>query len=144
MSVTLRRVGADDVAYLERLLERNGLPCRDVQSKVDCFYVAYVGSETLGIGGIEAYDSDGLLRSVVVEQSMRGEGFGKQLCGALETEARSEGVETLYLLTTTAPRFFANLGYREIRRADAPATIRRTTEFDDLCPTTATCMRKQL
>ncbi|WP_228434553.1 hypothetical protein [Natrarchaeobaculum aegyptiacum] len=51
-------------------------------------------------------------------------------------------VDALYLLTTTAVDFFAARGYDEIDRADAPDAIRNTTEFADLCPSSATCMRR--
>jgi amino-acid N-acetyltransferase len=53
-------------------------------------------------------------------------------------------VETLYLLTTTAAAFFARHGYETVERDTVPARIRGTTEFDDLCPDSAVCMRKRL
>jgi amino-acid N-acetyltransferase len=81
---------------------------------------------------------------VVVERSVRGEGIGTALCDRLEAVAREDGVGTLYLLTTTAREFFADRGYAAIDRNEAPETIRGTTEFADLCPETAACMRKRL
>lgn len=141
-TVTLRR--ADDLAYVESVLERNDLPSADVRSKPDCFYVGHDGEARVGVGGIERYGTAGLLRSLVVERSMRRDGVGTALCAALETAARSDGVETLFLLTTTASEFFADRGYAEIERADAPDAVQRTAEFTDLCPETAACMRKSL
>jgi amino-acid N-acetyltransferase len=144
-TVTLRRADDDaTISLVETLLEDNDLPSRDVRSKPGCFHVGDDDGDPVCVGGVEAYGNDGLLRSVVVEQSVRGDGVGTALCAALEREARAEGVETLYLLTTTASGFFANRGYEQIERADAPATIRQTTEFEDLCPATAVCMRKSL
>jgi amino-acid N-acetyltransferase len=135
---------ADDaLGYVETLLERNDLPA-DVRSKPDCFYVASAGGDRVGTGGIERYGTDGLLRSLVVERSYRGEGYGTAIRGALEAEARADGIETLYLLTTTAADFFAAAGYARIDRAEAPDTIRETTEFVDLCPASAACLRKSL
>jgi amino-acid N-acetyltransferase len=81
---------------------------------------------------------------VAVEPSVRGRGFGTTLCDRLERNARSADVETLYLLTTTAADFFAELGYVESERENAPISIRDTTEFAELCPATATCMEKSL
>lgn len=66
------------------------------------------------------------------------------MCDALETRAREAGVDEPYLLTTTATEFFAERGYVEIGRADAPTAIRESTEFADLCPSTVVCMRKSL
>lgn len=142
--LTLQRADDSSVSYVETLLEENGLPSRDVRAKPESFYIGYDGVDRVGIGGVESYGTDGLLRSVVIERSARGNGFGTAICEALETKARATGVETLYLLTTTAPAFFADRGYTEIERAGAPVTIQRTTEFDDLCPATAACMKKPL
>lgn len=143
-TLKLRRADEEDLSYVERLLERNELPTEDVRMKPGCFYVAYDGSDRVGVGGLEIDVPVGLLRSVVVERSVRGRGYGTRLCETLETRARSAGVETLYLLTTTASGFFSALDYAEIDRADAPDAVRRTTQFADLCPTTATCMEKSL
>lgn len=115
-----------------------------MRSRPGCFSVGYVDGDPVGAGGIERYGAVGLLRSVVVEETARGNGYGAAICRALEAEARADGVETLYLLTTTATDFFAERGYAELERADAPAAIRETTQFDELCPASATCMRKYL
>lgn len=127
--VSLRDATEDDLPYVERLLERNDLPTADVQSKSDCFSVASVDGDPVGVVGLEQYGTVGLLRSLAVERAERGNGYGRAICDALETSARREGVETLYLLTTTAADFFADRGYVEIEREDAPDVIRETTEF---------------
>lgn len=154
--LALRPAGADGLGYVETLLERNGLPTDDVREKPRCFYVATVDGELsadgkrigvagrVGVGGLEIHDTDGLLRSVVVEESFRGQGYGAAIKGELEEEARSAGVDSLYLLTTTAAQFFEQQGYAEIERTDAPEAIRATAEFETLCPDGATCMRKRL
>lgn len=143
-SVSLGRADENDIRYVETLLAENGLPSEDVRSKPECFYVARVDGDPVGIGGVERCGTHGVLRSIVVESSVRGTGIGTAICAALERTARTEGIERLYLLTTTASGFFANLGYAKIDRADVPAAVRRTPEFDDLCPASATCMRKSL
>lgn len=141
-SVILR--AAEGSEYIESLLERNGLPTEDVEGNLDWFYVGYADGTRVGIGGIERYGRVGLLRSVVVEQSVRGRGFGTALCAELETVARNAGVETLYVLTTTAAEFFAARGYVPVDRTTVPPAIEETTEFAELCPTTATCLKKSL
>ncbi|PSQ57234.1 GNAT family N-acetyltransferase [Halobacteriales archaeon SW_8_68_21] len=142
-SITLTAVD-DDVEYVERLLERNGLPTGDLRDSPAAFYVAEDGGERIGVGGIEAYGDAGLLRSVVVEASRRESGYGSAVCDALEAEAREAGIETLYLLTTTAAGFFAARGYAAVERSEAPDAIRDTAEFAELCPSSAACMRKSL
>ena len=124
--VTLHPAAAH-LDYVEALLERNGLPSRDVRARPEQFYYATAEGERVGIGGLEPYGSVGLLRSVAVEAAKRGHGYGSAICEALESKARTNGVETLYLLTTTAAAFFDARGYETVDRADAPAAIRQTT-----------------
>jgi amino-acid N-acetyltransferase len=81
---------------------------------------------------------------VVVEESVRGAGYGTALCDELEAQAAADGIDALYLLTTTAAGFFEARGYEAIDRNEAPPLIRQTTEFEDLCPASATCMKKSL
>ena len=130
--------------YVERVLERNDLPSDDVRSKPGCFYIAHAGDDRIGIGGIERRGDSGLLRSLVVEDAARGDGYGTAIRERLEATAREDGIERVYLLTTTAPAFFTAAGYTRIERAAAPDPIRETTQFADLCPASATLMRKQL
>ncbi|OVE85744.1 arsenic resistance N-acetyltransferase ArsN2 [Natronolimnobius baerhuensis] len=142
--ITLEQADSEALSYVERLLDANGLPSVDVQAKNECFYVASVRGERVGIGGLERYGADALLRSLVIEQSARGNGYGAALCDALEARAAKMGLERLFLLTTTAESFFASRGYDERERRAAPESIRTTTEFAELCPASATCLAKSL
>ena len=67
-------------------------------------------------------------------------------CLALDAEAHAaeKGVETLYLLTTTAADFFARRGYEAVPRSAAPAAIAATPQFRDLCPASSVLMRKTI
>jgi len=143
-TVTLRRADGEWLDTAVSLLDGADLPTDDVDADTVELYVAHDGQERVGVGGVEAYDSDALLRSVAVGPSKRGDGYGSAIVDALESEARDAGVERLYLLTTTADDFFAARGYTETDRTDAPATIRETTQFAALCPDSAVCMHKSL
>ena len=142
-SIILKSAG-DDLGYVEDLLAAADLPTEDVQAKPGSFVVALADGRRVGVGGIEQYELAGLLRSVVIDPEFRGEGYGASLCEALEGRARAGGVETLYLLTTTAADFFETQGYERIEQSAAPKDIQQTTEFADLCPDSATCMRRHL
>lgn len=135
---------AETLSYVEQILSKNGLPSEDVQSAPASFYIAVQDGDRVGIGGLETHDSNGLLRSIVVQESYRDRGIGTSMCAELEKKAMAADVETLYLLTTTAADFFRNHGYDRIRRDDVPAQIQETTQFDELCPETATCLFKPL
>lgn len=143
-SITLKTAGLADIDRVERVLQSNDLPYQDVRDDSGQFLIAMADGEFVGIGGLETYGSNGLLRSVVVTESKRGRGYGTALTTELENHARTNGVGTLYLLTTTATAFFRDCDYTEIDRETVPEQIRETTQFTDLCPSSATCLRKRL
>lgn len=132
----------DDRSRIERLLRANDLPHDDLDESPVRLFLGYEADEFVGVGGLEPYDDDALLRSVVVPDEVRGQGHGTTLSRALETRAREEGIEKLYLLTTTAEAFFADRGFETIDRSAAPGSIQATAEFSELCSSEATCMRK--
>lgn len=142
--ITLRPAGGAQLDRVRALLDANDLPSKDVRETPGRFYLAYADDELIGVGGVESYGSNALLRSVVVERSRRGRGYGAARCTALEDAASSNSVETLYLLTTSAAAFFRHRGFQVIPRAAAPERIQRTRQFAELCPTYAVCMKKPL
>ena len=133
-----------DREYAEALLASNDLPVADLHEKLDRLYCWEVDGGRVGVGGLEPCGDCALLRSVAVEERARGEGHGRALCERLLDEAASKGVEEVFLLTTTAPEFFADLGFSETDRESAPRAVRETTEFAELCPDAAVCMKKEL
>lgn len=141
---TVEALESRDFSRVESLLAANGLPHDDVRDGPAAFYGIVEDGDVIAIGGLEATGSVGLLRSVVVEESHHDRGLGSRMCDAVEGIARDEGVQSLYLLTTTAAGFFRERGYTELDRSEAPQAIRETTEFADACPSTAAFMRKSL
>ncbi len=98
----------------------------------------------IGVVGIEMFQEDGLLRSLAVQPAYRGKGLGSQLTRKIESFARSNGIKTLYLLTMTAADFFPKFDYQVIQRDQAPPSIQKTAEFNNLCPVSAVCLYKSL
>lgn len=133
-----------DLPEILRLLERAGLPTRDLQQSSPEFLVAGDGAGVIGAAGLEIHGEAGLVRSVVVAKGLRGTGLGRSLVEGVESAARRHGLRELVLLTETAPEFFARLGYADIARDEAPTAIRGSAEFKSLCPQSARCMRKRL
>ena len=54
------------------------------------------------------------------------------------------GATTVFLLTTTAERYFPKLGFKTIARDDVPASVQSSIEFQGACPASAIVMRKHL
>ena len=98
----------------------------------------------IGTGGLESFRDCALLRSISIKKDLQKKGLGKFIVDELEKMARQNGVNCLYLLTTTAAGFFVKLGYETIDRETVPIEIKNTTEFSSICPSTAEVMRKFL
>ena len=64
------------------------------------------------------------------------------ICDDLEAQAVQRDIESIYLLTETAMPFFASRTYEVISRSTAPEAIAASEEFSNLCPQTATFMRR--
>jgi len=129
-----------------RLLSEAELPTEDLTvDKLKNFLVARrEDGSIVGAIGIEAYQDVGLLRSLVVHPHHRGNGLGKLLTNEIEKYAQEKGINTLYLLTTTAIDFFPRLGYQVTQRLSAPERIAGTEEFKNVCPSSAVCFYKSL
>lgn len=130
---------------LVQLLAACGLPVSDIGSSGSLqLFGAYSGAELIGTVGLEVYAPVALLRSLAVMPERRHSGLGKALIDFAERQAAAQGIDTLYLLTTTATPFFSRLGYAPAAREEAPATIRATVQFSGLCPASSAFMFKPL
>ena len=125
------------------LLAKASLPVEDLKEQTEIFVLTN-GKETIGTVGLEHDGTVGLLRSLSVEENQRGSGNGEQLVRFLESTAKQKGIQTLFLLTTTAAAFFAKHGYQIISRSELPLFIQQTSEFRSTCPASATVMKKEL
>ncbi|MDH4190048.1 MAG: arsenic resistance N-acetyltransferase ArsN2 [Betaproteobacteria bacterium] len=130
---------------VERLLTESRLPSADLSTvNLEHFFGCGTPQTPKGVVGLEIYGTVALLRSLAVATDSRGIGCAKALVAEAERYARSRGVTELYLLTTTAERFFERLGYRHSVRENAPLAIRETKEFSGLCPASSAFMTKRL
>ena len=142
--ITLSAAAPEDLQDARGLLAANALPTEDIVLHFGHFIIARSAGALVGVVGMECYGSSALLRSLCVAEEARGQGLGRGLCDEVETRAGVMAVRDLYLLTTTAQRFFEGRGFAVIDRELAPEVIRATAEFQSLCPSTAVCMHKQL
>ena len=127
------------------LLQRSGLPTADLtDERLEDFFFAGTGNAPFGVVGLELSPPHGLLRSLAVDDQARSGGLGSALLAYAEAYAHARGVNSLYLLTTTAERFFAARGYGRTARSEAPSSIRLSSEFTELCPASAIFMMKHL
>ncbi len=143
-AATIRPASAADLDAVRRLLAAARLPLDGLEDQFPAAYaVAEAAGRLAGAAGMEAHGTCGLLRSVVVTPEARGTGLGKALVADRLAWARAAGLAEVYLLTTTAPDFFAALGFARLERAAAPPSIRASREFASVCPGTSVLMRRE-
>jgi amino-acid N-acetyltransferase len=133
-----------DVPAIEALLRECGLPGGDVAAHIAQFDVARRDGAIVGSAGLEVYGRHALLRSVAVAPAYRGQGLGEALVIAAGDRARRQGVVDLTLLTTTAPGFFARLGFVPIARAAIPEPVSASPQVRGLCPASAQAMQRSV
>ncbi|MDL1862826.1 GNAT family N-acetyltransferase [Betaproteobacteria bacterium PRO7] len=140
--LAVRPARAADWPAVAALLERAGLPLAGAREHLSTFLLAWRGDALIACVGAELYGSDALLRSVAVAPQAQRTGVGSALVAQALAIARSRGVRSAYLLTTTAAPFFERLGFRSIDASKVPAAVRTSVEFNGVCPASATVMHR--
>lgn len=143
-AATMRGAVPADIDAVHRLLIASGLPTEGVAEVIDGFVVAESAGRLVGVAGLEVCCDNALLRSVAVEAAWRSRGLGRALVTRVISDAEARGLRALYLLTTTAERYFPSFGFQPIARDEVPNDVRETKEFQEACPASATVMTCRL
>jgi tRNA (guanine37-N1)-methyltransferase len=138
----VRAAAASDAPAAAALLERCDLP---VGGLLHHFPGGYAVAEdeagdVIGVAGIERYEDHGLLRSVAVDERWRGRGLAERLLSDRLSYAERAGIRDVYLLTTTAEKYFTRYRFERITREDLPPEVARSPEAAGICATTAVVM----
>jgi amino-acid N-acetyltransferase len=143
MNETIHRAPSRSAAV--SLLEGAGLPTVDLSdAHMEHFFYSGPARAPTGLVGLELFECQALLRSLVVSDTARSRGLGSALLAQAEEHARAAGVREIYLLTTTAEEFFKRRGFSTAAREDAPPAIRQSREFAAICPASSAFMIKRL
>jgi len=140
----IRNATNADLTAVERLLAANDLPLEGVRDNFSSFVVAEDENGIAGAIGLEKFGSVALLRSAVVSPSHRGSGIGSQLVEHLLERAGDDGIDELYLLTTTAEGYFPRFGFTPTTRSAVPDAVKSSAEFQWACPDTAVVMTRRI
>jgi amino-acid N-acetyltransferase len=145
--ITIQIATPDDLDRIRRFLASNELPDKGIEACLENFVLAIdqIGS-LIGVAGLEQYGKSALLRSVAVDTRFRGQGHGRTLVERILKNAKSRGIETVYLLTDDANGYFERLGFQAIGRRDVDEAVKKSVEFvdPDVCPESALAMRRTL
>ncbi len=140
----IREATDRDLDAVESLLSANDLPLDGVKENFSSFVVAEDEGKIAGTIGLEKFGSVALLRSAVVSLEYRGSGLGRRLVEQVLERAERDGIEELFLLTTTAEKYFPRFGFARTTRSAVPAAVKASAEFQGACPDSAVVMKRRI
>ena len=140
----IRDATSSDFTAVERLLLASKLPVEGVRENFSSFIVAEEAGTIAGAIGLEKYGSAALVRSAVVSPLNRGTGVGRQLVERVLQRANDEGIDDIYLLTTTAENYFPRFGFTPTTRSAVPESMKASVEFRGACPDSAVVMSRRV
>jgi N-acetylglutamate synthase-like GNAT family acetyltransferase len=140
---TLRRATEADWTAIENLLTSSDLPLDGARGSLDAFVVAELDGRIVGCATMERYGTAALLRSVAIFGPYRGRRIGEKLVETVIQNARG-GVQSVFLLTTTAADWFPRFGFIAVSRNEVPESLQGSPEFRGACPASAVVMNLTL
>lgn len=141
----LRRAAPEDLGAIENLLSICLLPHSDIRHETATFFVAETERGIIGVAGIEdCGERCGLIRSVGVMPGYRKQHVARQLLQRVVAHAAERDLRQLYLLTGSASDYFGQLGFVVAERNRAPAGVKASRLFRELCTGSATLMHRAL
>ncbi|MFN8356868.1 MAG: arsenic resistance N-acetyltransferase ArsN2 [Spirosomataceae bacterium] len=144
MAIAIALAVPTDQDAITQVLTKAQLPTQDLPKGTPHFLVAKDKDTVVGTAGVEIHGFYALLRSVAVEEAFQNQGIAKQLTKAAIKEAIKQDVCEIYLITTSAEQYFKKQGFEQVERSDVPPEIAQTSQFSDVCPSSAVVMRKLL
>jgi N-acetylglutamate synthase-like GNAT family acetyltransferase len=141
---TLRQADASDWPAVEALLTANKLPTEGARQHLSTYFLATSNGEIVGCAGAEIYGDIALLRSVAIAPGLHRQGIGGTLVQHLLDEAARLQVKRIFLLSVTAPEYFARFGFKRTAIDQAPSALKASAEFQGACPACAAFMHLAL
>lgn len=144
MDIQFQQISPEQVSTVLELLVSAGLPISDIGENVLLFSLE-ANQSIIGTAGLEIIGNIGLLRSVSVAETQKRNGYGHLITQKVESYAKLQNINELYLLTTTAKEFFEKkCHYEVVERVNVPTEIQSSQQFASVCPSSAVVMKKVL
>ena len=144
VQMTIEQSKKSDSEDIKILLIGNDLPVEDLDEENIRLFIARIEDSVAGVIGLEHYNMAGLLRSLAVKDPYKNQHIGEKLISHLLGVSKQLGIQELYLLTTTAEKYFEKFNFKRTTRDTVPHSIQNTREFVDICPLSAVIMKKEL
>ncbi|MFV1979793.1 MAG: GNAT family N-acetyltransferase [Rhodothermia bacterium] len=139
---TIRNARENDFPQIVAILQEVGLLTDGLTPGMPDLYVADIGGAVVGCAALESDGSTGLLRSVGVLPAAQGSGIGGRLVEAVHERAMDLGLESIYLLTATADKYFPRFGYEPSVEETPPRVVTGSVEYRTCLASGATTLRK--
>lgn len=144
MSIQIDNARPEEKESVVSLLKEADLLTEDLPDGLRNFLLAKQDGALIGVAGLELFGSVGLLRSVAVSPNYQGNGIAGRLVAQLLSDADKQGLQEVYLITTTADHYFDRYGFAPVNREQVPGAIQQTKQFNGLCPSSAVVMKRNL
>jgi amino-acid N-acetyltransferase len=144
MNLIIKQATEREFDAIKKLLDDNNLPTTDIHQDNIQFFIGLIDDKIMSVIGLEKVKNIGLLRSLAVTDLFKNQQVGSRLIRQIFDLCASEHIDKLYLLTTTAEKYFVKFGFTKIERMEAPDILKQTREFKDICPVSAVLMYKKL
>jgi HAD superfamily hydrolase (TIGR01457 family) len=136
----IRPAAPEDEEAIAALLREAGLDPSEATG-VEGSVVASDRGQPVATATAEVRGEEGYVRSVAVREDARRSGVGALVTAAAVRAAAGRGARRVHLLTDTAERFFARLGFTRTDRERLPAWVR---ERSSACSGTAVAMSRSV
>lgn len=144
MKLHIDKAEPTDKEVVTSLLKEANLLTDDLPAGLTNFLLAREEGTLVGVAGMELYKEVALLRSIAVSPDYQGKGIARKLVEQLLSVADKQEVQAIYLITTTADLYFNRYGFAVVNREHVPEAIQLTRQFNDLCPSSAVVMKRDL
>lgn len=118
MAPELRLARPDELEAVRALIVSEGMPAMELEERLAGFWVLDDDGKLVGCAGIELYGEAAVLRSVMVDPSLRGTGEGERMIWRALDYAREGGTKRCYLFTMTADAYFPRFGFERCELDD--------------------------
>lgn len=144
MTLQIDNARQDEKELMVSLLKEADLLTEDLPEGLPNFLLAKEDQNLIGVAGLQQLGQVGLLRSVAVSPAYQGKGIASRMVEQLLTGADNQGLQAVYLITTTADHYFDRYGFVVVNREQVPEAIQQTRQFSGLCPSSAVVMKRDL
>lgn len=126
----VRKAEEKDLLNIQKLIAKAGLREEGIVENLDRFLVVLnEENEMIGTVGLEKYEQDGLLRSLVLDSPIWTARLSLEFLEVALNYAKEQQIKTVYLCSKGTNALFHQLGFRHINLTAVPETIKQSSHF---------------